>query len=204
MTRPRLLVAAKATAPEALAQIREAGVPGAPVVNDDGSFVGSLQAPALAPLVQQGEGRTAGRLADVEAMTLPSDAGLDAVIDALPASKGGWVPVLDDDMNVLGIISTTDLVRGWQHTMRASVKRLSEAATSTSAVEGVVPGTSDVVGRPVSSLTLPRGAVVVSTVRHGTFLFPDGGQRLEEGDLVTVLARADDVGAVREVMGFEQ
>jgi predicted transcriptional regulator len=112
MSPTRLVIPASTAVATALRQVVAAGVPGAPVVNDDGAFIGSLQAATLTKLVDGGDERgRAGRVADVEAMTLPSDAGLDAVIDALPASKGGWVPVLDDDMRVLGIISTGDVVR---------------------------------------------------------------------------------------------
>jgi hypothetical protein len=39
-------------------------------------------------------------------------------------------------------------------------------------------------------------------VRHGTFLFPDADQCLEVGDLVTVLARAGDIGVIRTTLGF--
>jgi len=163
--------------------------------------VGSLQAATLAELVATGERRGVGRLADAEAMTLPAEAALDAVIDALPASVGGWVPVLADDLSVLGIVSSTDVVRGWQHTMRGAVRRLTRAATSTTAVEGIVAPDSPLVGRPVSSLPLPRGAIVVSTLRDGTLRFPDAEQCLREGDQVTVLVRAGDVDTVRAALG---
>lgn len=202
MSPPRLVIAAGTAAATALQQIETAGLPGAPVVNDEGAYIGSLQAATLAGIVSEDHARTAGRVADVEAMTLPSEAALDAVIDALPASKGGWVPVLDDDMRVLGIISTTDLVRGWQHTMRGAVRRLTEAATSTTAVEGAVSAGSPVVGATISSLRLPRGAIVVSAQRQGTFHFPDADMVLEEGDVLTVLTRGGDADGVRTALGL--
>lgn len=202
MSPPRLVIPAGTPAVTALQQIETAGLPGAPVVNDEGAYIGSLQAATLAGLPDEERARTAGRVADVEAMTLPSEAALDAVIDALPASKGGWVPVLDDDMRVLGIISTTDLVRGWQHTMRGAVRRLTEAATSTTAVEGAVSAGSPVVGTAVSSLRLPKGAIVVSAQRQGTFHFPDAEMLLEEGDVLTVLARGGDAAGVRAALGL--
>lgn len=202
MSPPRLVIAAGTPAATALQQIETAGLPGAPVVNDEGAYIGSLQAATLAGIVSEDHARTAGRVADVEAMTLPSEAALDAVIDALPASKGGWVPVLDDDMRVLGIISTTDLVRGWQHTMRGAVRRLTEAATSTTAVEGAVGAGSPVVGATISSLRLPKGAIVVSAQRQGTFHFPDAEMSLEEGDVLTVLTRGGDADSVRAALGL--
>lgn len=198
MSPPPLIIGAATGAAEALAQLREANLPGAPVVNGDGAFIGSLQTPVLAQQVERSDARTAGRLADVEAMTLPSDAAIDAVIDALPASKGGWVPVLDDNMEILGIVSTTDLVRGWQQTMRRSVQRLSAAATTTTTVEGVISKESAAKNTPIANLGLPRSAILVSTIRAGTVLFPTPDQILEVGDTVTILARPADAAEIRQ------
>jgi NhaP-type Na+/H+ and K+/H+ antiporter len=143
-----------------------------------------------------------GSLADAEAMTLPSEAGLDAAIDALPASAGGWVPVLDDDMRVLGIVTSANLVRGWQQTMQRSVRRLAEAATSTSVVEGEIPDGWEHAGVPISRLGLPVGVIIVSVVRGGTVRVPTSGDHLEAGDIVAVLTRSGDADDVRERLGL--
>jgi NhaP-type Na+/H+ and K+/H+ antiporter len=134
-------------------------------------------------------------------MTLPADAGLDAAIDALPASKGGWVPVLDDRMHVTGIVSSADLIRGWQQTMRQSVRSVAAAARTTTIVEGEVGAGAVPDGVPLSRLPLPPGTIVVSLVRDGSLVFPESGTHLRAGDQVTVLARARAADEVKRVLG---
>lgn len=203
MSTPRLVFTADVLAVDALDQLEGCGLPGAPVVNSDGAFIGSLQTPVLAEAVgAQTDGPPVGRLADVEAMTLPADAGLDAAIDALPASKGGWVPVLDDRMHVVGIVSSADLIRGWQQTMRESVRSVAAAARTTTIVEGEVGAGAVPDGVPLSRLPLPRGTIVVSLVRDGSLVFPESGTNLQSGDQVTVLARARAADEVKFVLGL--
>lgn len=204
MSVPRLIINASTRGDEALRQLVQADLPGAPVVNSEGAFIGSLQRVTLTETLEAGEPPTAGRLADVEAMTLPADAGLDAAVDALPASKGGWVPVLDDRMHVLGIVSSADLIKGWQQTMRQSVRSLSAAARYTSIVEGEVVESSPVAGKPLSEVVLPKGTIVVSLIRAGSLLFPDGSSSLEPGDHVTVLARSRLAEEARAALGLEE
>jgi CIC family chloride channel protein len=202
MSVPRLVIPHDMPGDVALARLSEAGIPGAPVVNQDGAFIGSLQLAVVVEAVDKGRPSTAGHLADVEAMTLPSEAGLDAAIDALPASKGGWVPVLADDMRVLGIVSTPDLIRGWQQTMRQSVRNISAAATVTTIVEGRIGDGSGVDKKRISDLGLPHGAIVVSILRNATVIFPEHDTELEAGDTVTVVARSRDAESVRSAVGI--
>jgi CIC family chloride channel protein len=202
MSPPRLVIPTTTPAADALRELTDAQLPGAPVVNSDGAFIGSLQAATLRKLVEGGDTTTAGRLADVEAMTLPAEAGLDAAIDALPASKSDWVPVLDDDMHILGIVSASDLIRGWQQTMHQSVQRVTEAATTTSVVEGTIDPRWSSARESIADLGLPPGAIVVSAIRHGSFLQPTTDQHLQPGDTVTVLAHRPDAPAVRELLGL--
>jgi hypothetical protein len=136
-------------------------------------------------------------------MTLPADADLNAAIDALPASKGGWVPVLDDDMQVLGIVSGAEVIRGWQDAMRRSSARLTGAASRTTVVEGTIGAGSPLAGTPVDGPRLPRGSAVVSTVRGGMLVPPDATQRFEPGDSVTVLTRVGDADEVRTALGSQ-
>ncbi len=197
MAVPRLVFPALTSGRDALRQLRSAGLAGAPVVNTEGAFIGSIQAATLGDGTDKASASAVGLLADVEAMTLPVEAGLDAAIDALPASRGGWVPVLDDDMKVVGILSAPDLVEGWRDTMAQSVHRLAGAAANTVVVEVTIEPGSEAADVVIADLGLPLTAVVVSALRDGAFMFPDTSQRLRAGDTVTVLARPGDEVAVR-------
>ena len=198
MSPPRLVIPAATSAEEALSLLQRSGLPGAPVVNEDGAFIGSLQTHLLTDQVSAGERRPAGRLADVEAMTLPREAHFDSAIEALPASKGGWVPVLDDNMGVIGIISASDLVRGWHQTMRHAMRRTTSAAQRTATIEGTITDTSPAAGQTISQVGLPRGAIIVSLVRQGTLATPTPQQTLEPGDTITLLARPNQAEQIRQ------
>jgi CIC family chloride channel protein len=200
MSPPRLLIPAPTGAADALDLLQRARLPGAPVLNEDGAFIGSLQTHLLAEHVAGGETRPAGRLADVEAMTLPVDAYFDSAIEAIPASKGGWVPVLDDQMTVVGIVAASDLVRGWQQTMRQAMSGFSAAAGRTATIEGSLGEASPAAGRPIGQLALPRGAIVVSLVRQGTLIAPTAQEVLQPGDMITVLARPAHREIIQELL----
>jgi len=192
MAGPRLVLPAATPAGRALAQMQQLELPGAPVVNDDGAFLGSLQLPSL---TEQALGRPdtpVGRLADAEAMTVPADAALDAAIDALATSQGGWVPVLDSDMRVVGIVANSDLVRGWRMAMRHAVRRLGSAARDAVVVEEPVARGSLADGARVAELPLPRGAVLVAVHRGQGLMFADADTVLRPGDLVSAFTRPGD------------
>ena len=162
MSRPRLIIPASMPAPQVLAAMAEAEVPGAPVVGQDGVFIGSLHASRLAEQVERGTTAKAGRLADVEALTLPARATLDDAVDAVATSRGGWVTVLDVDMHVRGIVSTTDLVQGWRLAMRGAIRQLGRASQTTTLVEETVQASSPAAGARIDELDWPPRAVLVA------------------------------------------
>lgn len=204
MTAPRLVVQAGQSASEALDALQGLALPGAPVVNRDGAFLGSLQTPRLAELVAAGhQGQSAGRLADVEAMTVPVEATLAAGIDAIATSRGAWVPVLDSDMHVVGILAATDLVRGYRLSLRHSLRRLGEASPGAVLSEFTLPAEAPAVGALVADLPLPRGTVIITVLRSGTMLFCEADTRLQAGDVLNVLSRPAAAAQLATVFGGE-
>lgn len=200
MKPPRLVITARTPGREALDVLEELELPGAPVVNADGTFIGSLQTPALRQLVQSGNTATAGRLADAEAMTIATDASLDAAVEAIATSRGAWVPALDGEMGVAGIVATTDLVDGYRLAMRHSLVRLSRAAKGAVVVESTIGADSPAAGRRVGDLSLPSHTVVLALFRGGGLHFADASTKLDAGDTVSVLTRAGFEDQVRSAL----
>ena len=200
MARPRLVLPAETTAAEALCQLRTWDLPGAPVVNSDGAFIGSVHATRLAERAQQRPDLPVGRLADVEAMTVPVDAALDAGVDAVSTSHRGWVPVLDSDMRVVGIVASSDLVAGWRMAMRHAIRRLGRAARHAELVEASIEPGAPADGARVDTLPLPRGAVLVAVLRGNGLMFADGDTVLSAGDLVSAFTRRGDEQAVKHLL----
>ncbi|HET7311187.1 MAG TPA: chloride channel protein [Mycobacteriales bacterium] len=196
MAEPRLVLRAATLAAEARANLRDLELPGAPVVDRDGVFIGSLQTPRLDQLLEDGSDGPIGRLADVEAMTVPDDATLDAAVDAVASSRGGWIPVLDVDMRVVGIVSTTDLVRGWRLATRTAMRRLGSTSRETVLLEETVAVEAAADGARVDQMRWPRGAVLVAVHRRNGLAYPHPDTELRAGDTVSVLTRRGDEAAV--------
>lgn len=189
MAAPRLLLRAATSGEDGLRALVDAGVPGAPVVDSSGAFIGSVHTPVLADRIADGWSDTVGRAADPEAVTVSAEAGLDAALEALATSKGDWVPVLDPGLHVVGIVGTSDLVRGYRLSLRASMRRLGRAAKGSVFVEQVVAEGAPAAGRTLADLGLPAHTVVVAVLRRGNLLFADADTELLAGDTVSVFAR---------------
>ncbi|TWE11430.1 chloride channel protein [Rudaeicoccus suwonensis] len=185
---PRVVLPAATTAQDALEQMRTAHVPGAPVVNDGGEFLGAVQVRDLADVEPTRMSAPVGRIANGQAMTLPWDAGLDAALDALPGTSGGWLTVLDDHSKVTGIISAAEIVRGWQQTMQRSVREIAAVGHEGKVVDVQVAQHSAAVGRRLRELGLPTQVVVLSIMRGRGFVIPAADERIEAGDRLSVLA----------------
>ncbi len=192
MAEPTLVLLNTTPAAEALGLLQGAQLPGAPVTTADGAFIGSVQTPLLEEQVARGHTGPVGRMADVEAMTVPAEVGLDAAVQALPSSKGGWVPVLDNDMSVVGIVSNRELVRGWQLALSQSASRLAGAIDTTGMASATVEARSPAAATVIRKLPLPVGTVIVSVTRGDTLIAPDGNLEMEPGDIVTLVTRAED------------
>ena len=192
MGTPRLVLTEDELAPAALEALVSGHLPGAPVVTPEGAFLGSVQTPRLAALVEGGVSDPVGRHADAEAMTVPVDAMLDAGVDAVASSRGGWVPVLDGQMHVVGTLSTTDLVLGWRLAMRGAIRRLGRTSQTTVLVEETIRADAAADGATVAELSWPGGSVLVAVHRGNALAYPRPDTRLQAGDVVSVLARRGD------------
>jgi hypothetical protein len=133
-------------------------------------------------------------------MTVPVDAALDAAVDAVATSRGGWVPVLDTDMRVVGIVAGPDLVAGWRMAMRSAIHRLGRAARNAVVVEATVEPGAPADGRRIGELGLPRGAVLVAVHRGNGMVFADAGTQLCPGDLVSAFTRPGHEEQLRHLL----
>lgn len=195
MAAPRLVLPAAASVDEGIQALEALRLPGAPVVNAEGAFIGSAHLDTLLQWATEDEPieqRTVGRSADPSAITVAADGHLDVALQALAVSRGDWVPVLDQASRVVGIIGTGDLVRGYQLALRASIRRLRRAAKGSVLVEHTVGENAPAADVRVADLALPAHTVIVAVLRGGALLFADAETRLRSGDAASVLTRPGD------------
>ena len=199
MSAPRVVLGEQVTVAETLSQLDREDVPGAPVVDDQGRFVGVVDRATLSGEVDQRPDASVGRLADPTAATVPLRANLDTALAAL-SGVSGWATVLDTERRVRGVLATTDVVRAYHGALEANLGRLSQVAGKASAVEERVGEDSPLAGQALRSRLLPEGCVVVSVHRANSLLSPNGDTVLHPGDVVNALVRPEQVNRVRHAL----
>jgi CIC family chloride channel protein len=199
MSSPQLLLEASEPVAEALERLSERGLPGGPVVDGRGVFLGTVSADTLAQGAA-GSGKTLDRVLDVTAPSIQANAALDVALEALSNAAGSWVTVLDSGQHVVGIFNTSALVAGYRRALISNTARLSKLAGNAVPVEIVVGDHAPAAHRAVRDAGLPPGTIVVTVQRDGTLLFAEADTVLEPGDLISALVRARFVDAFRSVI----
>lgn len=188
------------SAADALAELREAGVPGAPVVDNRGIYVGTAELQRLSGLVADQPDAVLAQVVDRTTGTVSVRASLSAGIEALTQAGGRWVPVTSGDRQVVGILSVGDLIRAYHHALAANVGRVSQVSSHATVVEERIGATSPLVGRQIRHAGLPPGCLVVS-VQHGDgVIFATGDTVLDGGDVVSALSSPGAVERLRQMI----
>jgi predicted transcriptional regulator len=117
---PRVLLKAGDPAREALAALGGARLLGAPVVDPDGTYLGTADRDRLTAALDSDAEATAGDCADLSAQTVSADADLHEAIDALNGAGGQWVTVTDGQRRVAGILTAGAVVRLYRDAVEAS------------------------------------------------------------------------------------
>ena len=190
---------------EAAAALAAAGVPGAPVVDAAGTYLGTVEVEALTAAsgevgpgggpdggpemgVASGGGRLVRDLVDVTTPTVPVDATLDTGLETLTQAGGRFVTVTSPDRRVVGILGVGDLLRGYRSALERDIGKLSQVSSGAAAVEERLSRTSPLVGRALRDAGMPPGCVVVTIQRGSELLFAAADTVLESGDVVNALA----------------
>jgi CIC family chloride channel protein len=192
---PRIVLQADGLASDALAGLRAARVPGAPVTDPRGTYLGTVSEELLAGVGDA----TVAAVVDTAASTVPAAAALGTGIDGLIQAGGQWVTVTDSQRHVAGILSAGAVVRSYQHALQASAWTLSEASMNAAVTEALIAPSAPLAGQPVRAAGLPPGCVIVSLRRDGEHVAVSGDTMLAAGDLVTVLTAPETAGTFRHL-----
>lgn len=194
---PRVLVRQGAPVVEALAQLTEARVSGAPVIDENGLFLGAISAQLLAETASTAPQVTVDQVLDPTAATVQASARLNVALDALWHAGGQWVAVTGDSRKVVGTLAVSDFVRAYRAALRTSASQISAVGGNSVTFEARVGTDSPLVGVPLRDAELPSGTIVLSVQRGDELMFAAGTTRLAEGDVVSVLAKEPSVELVR-------
>lgn len=192
MVPPRLVLDAGSTAAEARAKLLQAGLPGAPVQNQEGRFFGVVTLGRLADLPDE---EAVGTQAASPERAVAVDETLDIAAERLSTTGSSWLPVLERD-RVVGILGMTELIGGYRGALSTSLRRLT-AAGRTVLVEEQIAERSEVNGKRVSEVSWSPGTVVISVERDGQLVLVNGNTRLEAGDFVSALSHPRTASTLR-------
>ena len=187
----RVALAANFTAAAALDRLETAAVPGAPVVDGNGTVLGSVD---LATLMAADPTAKVGDLPLDEAV-ISADSSLDDALGLLADGHRSWAPVVADD-RLAGVLSARDAVSAYRRALSSNVHQVRLVGSSGTLLEAEIGAGSALAGKRVSEAAWPRDSVLVSVARGERVIVPRGHVVLEAGDRLTVFT----VPAAREAL----
>jgi H+/Cl- antiporter ClcA/CBS domain-containing protein len=203
MAPPRLVITGGTTVAAARRELLQHGVSGAPVVDGEGRFEGTVSLFRLEGAKEGAESRLAS-LVDVAAATTSDSANLGVAVDAMTTSDQRWVSVLDADRRVVGTIGTSDVVRGYRLGLLASLQRMNADGDENGSDRVFVGERSPLSGLTLRQSGLPASIIVTTIQRKKDLVVPDGSTVLEVGDELILLGIPDDIEAVRTLASPER
>ncbi len=196
MAHPRLVITGGTSVDRVYGQLKGEGLTGAPVVDAQGRFEGTVSLSRLGSGGLAREHRLEA-FVDASAPTVSESAHLDVAVEAMTTSTDHWVPVLDADRNVVGTISTSDVVRGYRLGLLASLQKIDAEGDSPDSDRVTIAVGSPLVGQQLSKASLPLSVIVTTIQRHRDLVVPSGSTVLEAGDELVLIGRASDIDGIR-------
>jgi chloride channel protein, CIC family len=190
MVKPRMVVTAAQHRDAVKDAMDHDDINGAPVVDGDGRFEGTL---ARSALTSKSAHQGIRGLVDTGAPTVSSTSTLGVALESLTEAPSSWVPVLDEGRRVVGTLSISDVVRAYRQELAASAERASELGAETGASRVTVEADSSINGKILRSAGLPKGLLITSITRGDQVFVPDGDTVFRAGDRLIALGRPSDL-----------
>jgi H+/Cl- antiporter ClcA len=196
MAPPRLVITGGTSVDVAGHQLERDGLSGAPVVDGEGRFEGTVTLQSLRKYGDGGE-RQLRSFVDVAAPTVSEMAHLDIAIDAMTTASDHWVPVLDVQRKVVGTIAISDVVRGYRLGLLASLQKMNAGGDAAGTDRLLIDAGSPLAGRPLRQSRLPVSVIVTTIQRNRDLVVPDGNTVLQPGDELVLIGSSGDIDAIR-------
>jgi CIC family chloride channel protein len=197
---PKVVLEDGVSVGQAYELLRSAGVPGAPVVDARGTYIGTVGTSVLAEVASVDPERRLVALADPTSATVAMDADLEAGLEALVQAGGGWVPVTSGDRRVAGILSASGLIGGYHKALDAYSGYVYNVTSHAVAVEERVGQASAVAGKKIREAGLPPSCIIVTVQHNGSLAYATGSTELAPGDIVSALVSEEKLPALRSLL----
>jgi len=91
-----------------------------------------------------------------------------------------------------------------QHIRRGKVlSSISLKDEQAEVMEAVALETSEIVGRPLKKISMPKGALVVGILRAAKIIIPTGDSVIEPGDRIIIFARREAIAKVEKILAVK-
>ncbi|HEX5193649.1 MAG TPA: chloride channel protein [Solirubrobacteraceae bacterium] len=196
----RLVLAEHEPVREAIGKLAALRLPGAPVVDERGAFTGVVHVDALERAADDGGHASIGHLSDPTAPTTTDVDRLDSALEALLTARANWIPVLDRDRRVVGILTVSAVVRGYRSGLRAQLRQVSRVAPNTVVVDHEIESGSAAAGKAIHAAGLPPGTIVMTLQREAELIPCRGDTVLSVGDRLGILTHAEHAEEVTRLL----
>ncbi len=198
MTRGPLSLTPDATVEQAERALTRDGLRGAPVVAPDGALAGVMTLADVSNVLA-GERATTpvSSVMTADPVTALATEGLDDALEDLATTHVPWMPVVDAERHLLGVVTAANITAAYRDALTSGVRRLDALAAETALLEVTVAQGARVAGKTLAAARLPRGVLVVSLRREGMTIVPRGDTELCPGDVAMVVVDPKQEGEVR-------
>jgi len=196
---PRVVISDDETVRGAIESLQSAGVPGAPIIDSEGIYLGTVELERLVHIPEADRDEGVSRVTDATTGTVPESARLNEALESLMQAGGRWITVTAS-RRVVGILAVNDIVTGYQRALQSNVGQMAEVSPDAVTVEERVGVDSPLDGVSLSRAGLPPGCIVMSVQRTDQMLFATGSTRLARGDVVTALTSSKTAESTRRMI----
>jgi len=200
------------------AAFQETHLGGFPVLNNNNELYGIVTMQDMERTIQDME-RTLHRkdvnlrdlkiwdVATPEPVTVFPDEPIWSAIRKMAPRDLARLPVVarSNPKQFVGLISRSDIVRAYNvGLMRKQKDHLAQERSTLRKVTGLdfieikVESNCAGTGKRLADMHLPRNTNVVSILRHGSVIVPDGNTRILPGDVITVLCLSSQIESIRK------
>ena len=195
---PPLLLRHDTLVGDARVRLDELRLPGAPVVDERDVFRGSVDRDRISTATAEA---LVVLYAGDDSAAVPADSTLEAVVEVFATHRISWVPALDDERRVAGIVGSHDLIAAYRRALAGTLATLRPISPDSILVEmEVLPGTA-IVGRTIAGAGWPSGTVVIAISRGNQLIFPESETQIDEGDVLSLLVPEGAERSVRALLG---
>jgi CIC family chloride channel protein len=186
MRSPRLLLHGEDKIGPTLARLKELDLPSAAVVDDNGVFLGAVRLQTLESR-QDTESPIGPLLEDTPVHS--SNSTLDSAMERFAATQTTWMPVIDENGRLAGVITAKELLRYYRSRLRSSLRRLDALREATLVLEERIGSDSPLLGKRIADIAWPAETMVVSIRRGEQEVLAMPSSMLRNRDNITILTR---------------